>query len=313
MVPATPSRRQLVAGAAAALVLARAQTMPPAAPVPIQGAADAADRLTVAATIAGRGPYHFIVDTGADHTVLADDIARDLGLIGADDVIVQDIVASVAARTVRLTDLAFGPVALASLTVPVLPRAWLGADGFLGIDAVNGHKVVFDFQSHALTIGKPASAWFPDHLHADEALVPVHGEMGRLTAVDCGVDGVKAQAFIDSGADISIGNSRLFAALQARDGRRYVSDDPIVLTGVTGATATGRLAAVDKVRLGRLDFTNGALVISDLPIFRLWGLAEKPALFIGMNFLKQTSAVTIDYGRKELRFRVAALRLASRV
>jgi hypothetical protein len=31
-----------------------------------------------------------------------------------------------------------------------------------------------------------------------------------------------------------------------------------------------------------------------------------------MNFLKQTSAVTIDYVRKELRFKLADIRLASR-
>jgi hypothetical protein len=35
-------------------------------------------------------------------------------------------------------------------------------------------------------------------------------------------------------------------------------------------------------------------------------------MFIGMNFLKQTSQVTIDYGRKLLRFRVADLMVASR-
>jgi hypothetical protein len=41
-------------------------------------------------------------------------------------------------------------------------------------------------------------------------------------------------------------------------------------------------------------------------------LSDKPALFIGMNFLRQTSALTIDFGRRELRFKTADVKLASR-
>ena len=54
------------------------------------------------------------------------------------------------------------------------------------------------------------------------------------------------------------------------------------------------------------------LGISDLPVFEIWDLEQKPALFIGMNFLRQTAAFTIDYGRKELRFKLAQIRMASR-
>jgi hypothetical protein len=52
------------------------------------------------------------------------------------------------------------------------------------------------------------------------------------------------------------------------------------------------------------------IVIADLQIFRLWGLSDTPALLIGMNFLRQFSQVSIDYGRKELRFEMARLVVA---
>jgi len=170
--------------------------------------------------------------------------------------------------------------------------------------------VVFDFRNHALSITHAESGLFPSRVHPDEALVHASGSYGRLTAVDCHIDGVHASAFIDSGADCSIGNTRLFEALKDHDGRDYASKDVVWLTGVTGATAPGRLTTVQKLKLGRLNFTDSALVISDLPIFKVWELAERPAVFIGMNYLRQTSAVTIDYGRKELRFRIADLRVA---
>lgn len=308
------SRRRLLGSGAAALTLAPHAAYADVAPVPerIQGAADAVDRLTIAATIDGRGPFQFLVDTGADHTVIADNVAQALGFARGDDVIVQGITSAIPAQTVRLRNLSFGPVRIDSLTTPVLPRANLQIDGYLGLDVIDRRKVVFDFQNHALSIARAESALFPSRLHSGEALVPASGTGGRLTAVDCHVDGIHAYAFIDSGADCSIGNSKLFEALQDRDGRGYASQAVVWLTGVTGATAPGRLVAVQKLNLGRLNFNDSALIISDLPIFDVWGLADRPAVFIGMNFLKQTSQVTIDYGRKELRFRIADLMMASR-
>jgi predicted aspartyl protease len=307
------SRRIVLGSAAAALALGRARAAPPAPePENIQGGADSANRLTVETRINGMGPYHFVVDTGADHTVMAADIAASLGLAIGEPVIVQGITSAVPAATAQLRELSFGQLSLEDVEVPILPRQGLGGDGYLGLDAINHRRVAFDFRNHVLSIGRSPSDWFAEPVHPDETLLRVDGVAGRLTSVDCYVDGVHAHAFIDSGADVSIGNSRLFAELAEQTGRTYLSGDPIVLTGVTGATALGRLAAVSRVRLGALNFEDAVLVIADLPVFDSWNLAERPALFIGMNFLERTSAVTIDYSRRELRFKVAEQRVASR-
>jgi hypothetical protein len=310
------SRRGLLSAAGAALTLgplAAYADAPPPPPEKIQGSTDDVDRLTVSATIDGKGPFQFLVDTGADHTVIADNVAQVLGFPRGADVIVQGITSAIPAQTVRLRNLAIGSLQIDSLLTPVLPRANLEIDGYLGLDVINRRKVVFDFQNHALTIARAESSLIPSRVRSDETLVQAWGSGGRLTAVDCHVDGVHAYAFIDSGADCSIGNSKLFETLQANDGRDFVSKEVVWLQGVTGATAPGRLTMVQKLRLGRLNFTDSALIISDLPIFDVWDLADRPAVFIGMNYLKQTSAVTIDYGRKELRFRVADLTVARNV
>jgi hypothetical protein len=49
------------------------------------------------------------------------------------------------------------------------------------------------------------------------------------------------------------------------------------------------------------------VVVADFRIFDVWGLRQQPALLIGMNLLRQFSKVSIDYGRKELRFDLARL------
>jgi hypothetical protein len=225
--------------------------------------------------------------------------------------IVQGIARAVPAQSVQLDNLRMDSVTIDSLPMPVLPRSWLGADGYFGLDVIDRQAVTFDFQNHSLSI-RPSdqlSHWLPME---DQALVRANGSNGRLTAVNCSVDGVKAYAFIDSGAEISIGNSRLFAALTQANGTQYMNDEVVQLLGVTGGAAAGRLAAIKAVKLGSIRFANSVLVISDLPVFEIWELDQKPALFIGMNFLRQTSAFTIDYGRKELRFKLAQQRMASR-
>jgi predicted aspartyl protease len=322
------SRRGLIGPGTAALALApsfaRAATtptttgtrLPPSSSPPtqtenIQGSPDAQNRLTVDVQLNGKGPFRFIVDTGADRSVIADDVAQALGLKYSDDVIVQGIARALPAQSVQLDSLHIGRVTIDSLPMPVLPRAWLGADGYLGLDVIDRQSVTFDFVNHRLSID-PSDQETRVLQTADGALVRTNGSDGRLTAVNCSVDGAKSYAFVDSGAEISIGNSKLFEVLQRDHGGKYLNDEVVQLLGVTGGAAQGRMTFVERIKLGSVSFMNSVLVISDLQVFDIWGLADKPAMFLGMNFLRQTSAVTIDYGRKEYRFKLAQIMIASR-
>ncbi|MGZ5934766.1 MAG: aspartyl protease family protein [Rhizomicrobium sp.] len=313
------SRRRLLGHGVAALAFApsfaRAAPVPvaPETPPPngetIQGSADAQRRLTLDVQIDGKGPFRFMVDTGADQSVVSTEVALALGLINGDNVMVQDIARAVPAPTTVLENVSIGSIRIDSLTVPILPRQWLGADGYLGLDAVDGKKVTFDFSHDKLKVDE--SDAFSSWVHTNETVVRANGSNGRLTAVSCFVDGVRAYAFIDSGAQMSIGNTRLFAELQDR-GAKYIGDFVVPVIGVTGGESPGRITAVNDIRLGSLNFLRSTLVIADLQVFDVWGLSDKPALFIGMNFLRQTSALTIDFGRRELRFKTADVKLASR-
>jgi predicted aspartyl protease len=244
--------------------------------------------------------------------VIADSVAASLGLMNGEDVIVQGIARSLPARTVALKELSFGSVAVKDIEAPVLPRAWLGADGYLGLDVIDGRGVTFDFHNHSMKVWNSHPDFQLGWQHENEALVRLRGSDGKLVASDCRVDGVSAHAFVDSGAQISIGNSHLFRELR-RGGANYASDLIVPLIGVTGGSAPGRLTDVSRIKVGNMNFADSKIVIADLPVFDVWGLSDQPALFIGMNFLQQTSSFTIDYGRKELRFKLAQIQLASRV
>jgi hypothetical protein len=314
------SRRRLLGASAAALALAPSVlhagesvgTLVDSAQQPetIHGNAERDHRMTVSALINGKGPFRFLVDTGADRSVIAADVAAKLGLVSGANVVVQGISRSVPATTARLKSLEVGPIELKDVAIPVLSREWLGADGYLGLDVLNQRKVTFDFRHQMLTINRSQLTSRP--VSSPDLVVHVSGSRGRLTAFDARVDDVPAAAFVDSGAETTIGNSRLFAELQ-KNGARYLDNRIVPVTDVTGGSVPGRITSFSTIKMGAISFLRANLLICDLEVFDVWGLADRPALFIGMNFLGQTSAFSIDFGRKELHFRLADVQMARRI
>jgi predicted aspartyl protease len=267
---------------------------------------DTQKHLTVSVRINGNGPYRFVVDTGADRSVLATDVAAELGLVFSENVMLVGAVRAVKAQTVTIRELSLGMVRYQSLVVPTLPRFTLGADGYLGLDTLDGHRVTFDFKNHTLQVGAPHSRLSALLVRDNEARIRTVGSSGHLRALNCVVDGVRAAAFIDSGADLSAGNQALFDALASRN-PAYGDIGRISLFDVTGGEISGSITLVKKIQITELEFTDCPLVIADFKVFDVWGLNQRPALLIGMNFLRRFSKVSIDYGLKELRFDRASL------
>jgi len=263
--------------------------------------------------IDGHGPFRFVVDTGADRTVISDDVARRMGLPGSEQVLVEGIVRTIPAGTVLVRELAFGPVVRHDMEVPVLPRALLAADGYLGLDAVDGYRVTFDFESHLLRVDRSeATAQEAAVVMTSGVRLPASGEFGHLKTIRCSVDGIRATAFIDSGAQVTIGNPELARALLSQDAALHRTEGTIPLTGVTGGFVQGQVTSIQAVQLRELTFSIPQIVIANLQIFDIWGLRDTPALLIGMNYLNRFARVTIDYGTKQFRFDLAALTIARR-
>jgi predicted aspartyl protease len=303
-----------------ASIVAKAQTASPLGSVgsaitaaPDQGTArinaatDAASHLMVDVHINGNGPYHFVVDTGADRTILAGEVAVELGLSRGEQVMLKGVVRAVLTETVSIRTMTFGSITKRRLMVPTLSRSLLDADGYLGLDFLDGHRVTFDFQNHLLQVSEPRARFSANWVRENEARIRASGSSGHLQALDCMVDGVPATAFIDSGAEVSAANEPLLAAL-ARSKPSFGEMGSIRLIDITGGEILGKVAMVNKIRLAALTFTNCPLVIADFLVFDVWGLRQRPALLIGMNLLRQFGRVSIDYGLQELRFDLAAYR-----
>lgn len=294
----TPARSRLPASAS--------DSTPAAGGAPLLATDDASGRLTTAVMINGRGPYHFMVDTGAERTVIAEDIATLLALPRGNMVLVQGIIRGEPASLVEIRELRMGSLVSSRLQVPTLPRAMLSVDGYLGLDVLDHRQVVFDFIAGTLTVTKPRGFFSWLFTHNDQLRVRTLGDSGRLRSTDCLIDRVHAAAFFDTGAEVSIINGPLYAALRRRQEaaptKQAVTEE---LTGVTGGSVEGVTTVLDMVSLGDLILTFTTVVVADLPTFALWGLNRQPALLVGMDCLRRCSRFAIDYRRKEVHVDVA--------
>jgi hypothetical protein len=178
-------------------------------------------------------------------------------------------------------------------------------DGYLGLDVLDERRVIFDFRARTLTVTESRGFFSSLWSHGNEAVVRTLGSSGRLRATNCLVNGVRAAAFVDTGAEVSVSNPALYAALRRHAPDRQVLHGPVALYGVTGGRVLGLDTNVDEIRLDRLALTYTELVVAGLEVFDLWGLTAEPALLIGMDCLRRFTRVSIDYGRKQLRFDLA--------
>jgi hypothetical protein len=194
-----------------------------------------------------------------------------------------------------------GAVSRSNLEVPTLPRLLLEADGYLGLDVLDGCRVMFDFKKQTLQVGSPQSKLRSLLSWPGALRVRSTGRSGHLRVIRCIVDDVPATAFIDTGAEISAGNRPLFEALLTSH-PDFLQAGVVPLTDVTGAAITGHVVTTGLIRVNALRFSAGSLVIADLPVFDVWGLNKAPALLIGMNYLRQFARVSVDYPLNEIQF-----------
>jgi hypothetical protein len=276
----------------------------------VRSGTDFGNRLTTVVYINRRGPYRFLIDTGAERTLIAEEIATQLALPRGRQVMVEGIIRGRPAALARIASLRMGTLVSDSLEAPALPRAMMGADGYLGLDVLDNHRIVMDFRGRTLTVEQPEGFFAALWERADEAIVHTLGSSGRLRATDCLVNGIRAAAFIDTGAEVSVANPALYTALLRDAPNRQVATGPVLLYGVTGGILAGIGTNIDDITLDALHLTYTPLVVAPLEVFDVWGLRRQPALLFGMDCLRRFARVSIDYGRRELRFEVASSQIA---
>jgi hypothetical protein len=250
------------------------------------------DRMTVPVSIGPHGPFPFIVDTGAERSIVSRELAGYLKLAPGAPARLFDFTGPADVTTVKVPSLSVGALGTPSIEAPQLLMANIGAPGVLGIDALQGQKVVLDFNRRRMML-KPARR----HASGDMVL-PALSRTGQLIVTRAWYGDTPIAVVIDTGSWLSVGNSAMLRLLE----RPPKSYGRVVMTSVTGRSFSADFVSIAKVRIGSVRFDNFGMVFADVPPFERFGLGDRPALILGMSSLKLFRRVELDFLNREVAF-----------
>lgn len=253
-------------------------------------------RITIPIQIDGKGPWNFVVDTGAQRTVIARDLAERLALPVRDRVTVISMTGRTEVNTVAVPRLGFGQTVVDDIEAPVLEGENIGAPGLLGLDGLHGKRLLLNFRTGRMEISSSKPNW----RDPNTIIVEARRRKGQLILLDSEVNGAKVNIILDTGTSISVGNMALMNKLTRR--RQAPALNLVSLTSVTGETLAGQLALIDRVRMGRVMLKDIPVMFADAQPFAELDLQDKPALLLGINALKVFDRVAIDFGRGKVDF-----------
>ncbi len=270
-------------------------------PFTLPASTDGSQRLTVPVTVNGRGPFPFIVDTGADHSILSAELSAALKLEPGRDVRVHSIAGVSRAATAKVARLEVGSHVLTDVSLPLLSRYGLGAPGLLGLDAVADQRITLDFKLQQMSVSRSRGVPFdPDAVIVRAAV----RRSGQLLLVDSSVHDEPVFVILDTGAEVTIGNSALRALETRRRIRRRFEPklETVRVISVTGDTQDGLVDRIGEITLEGVKLMGAPVAWSDLHVFGRFGVADQPAVLLGMDVLRAFQRVEIDFGRREIGF-----------
>lgn len=262
---------------------------------------DKALRLTAPVTLNGKGGFEFLVDTGANRSAISAATADRLGLRRGKPMRIHTMLGPAETPSALVDELVVGDRVLKRINVPVLPNGGVAVDGMLGIDWLKGQRLILDMEGDKLEIRKTRSA-----MQAGATIVPARLKHGQLTIIDADVNGRgRLNCMIDSGSEVSVGNSHLRTLASSRSDKFEKSITTIMVIDAVNRRFPAQLGYLPFVRIGGVQFGNLPVVFAESPLLALWGIEKEPSLMMGMDVLKEFSKIEMDFGSSRVGFSLA--------
>jgi len=260
-----------------------------------------ADGRPVAMTwINDQGPFAFAIDTAAGASVISPELIAQLQLSpdpthkaqlhGVSGMTIVDLypIRSIDVGGVRAENLL--------LLAPPAHNATGGAhhSGLIGADVFAGKRVEFDIARQTVSI--TASN---DGARADMTSLPADILGGVMTVVSLDVGGVETRAIIDTGARKSLGNLALMSALEIAPDAAPAAP---LSSGITGHGLEIAAERATTIGFSQARTETVTVEFSGAHVFGQLGLADTPAIILGMDVLTHFDAFAIDHERQEFQF-----------
>jgi hypothetical protein len=230
--------------------------------------------------------------------------AEALQLVPAegDVVSVHGVTGNATLPVVEVASLQVGELRFERQRLPVLPSAvFAGTDGILGVDSLQDARIEVDFGRDRVTIrrssGRRAQQGF--------LVVPAWLQRGGLLLVEGQVGRVPVKAILDTGAERTLGNEALRAAL-GQKALRPLEAVPTTVVGATPQLAQALSFEAPSIDIGGARLNNLTVSFGDLHVFGVWSMLDEPALLIGMDLLGTLEKFVVDYSRREFHLKPVA-------
>lgn len=241
----------------------------------------------VQAKVNGKGPFSFILDTGAAGTVLDEEFAKSLGIaLGAEQPIGDPSAAKgIAAHEVEIESIEVGDAKFRGISGVAMDRKRFDPGqelkGILGLPVFAENLFTLDYPKKEIVLAK-------GELGADGTGVLPYDAEGQLPRVEIAVDGKKILAHVDSGSPGGWGFPKSFL-----EGAKWKEEPKVVGRGRTVNNEievwSGTLAGT--LRLGPIEIPEPVVTFND----------QFPFANVGYRALKEY-AITFDQKNHRMRF-----------
>lgn len=262
---------------------------------------DATQRMAVKVMVGGKGPFSFLVDTGAERTVIARELAERLGLVEGAKLRLATIGGSAMVPSFRIAALQMSDLHLTSVEAPAFFGRHIGAAGLIGVDMLEERRVLIDFRKESMSILETRKRARPIIRDDDAIIVTARNMAGRLILSDARLNGKRVDVIVDTGAQTSVGNLAL-QELVAKSRQNRLPFTPTLLGAVTGEAVPATRTAIKRIVINGMDVNDLPVSFADSQAFRALDLVERPALLLGMDSLSLFDRIEIDFPNKRVVF-----------
>jgi predicted aspartyl protease len=260
--------------------------------------------VTVPAWVNGKGPYPFILDTGAEGSDVYAWLANQLHLPSAGSESLNGMTGSTQVARYRVESLTMDGHTLHDVALDELPnRKDNGVQaGVLGLDFMSDAVAVFDFACHRMEVHPRTGDLMEVVAKAGAAIHAEHAGQTDLLQIPVRINGAWGVAVLDTGNRVSKINS-IFAHLARVDPSAASFHDEAPIEGANLKAMIPRAGPIGRVEFGSIQLDDVHAQVIDLPVMADMD-AGKPVLWLGSDLL-QTVHFVYDHAGQQVWFRAS--------
>ncbi len=267
--------------------------------------------ITVSVMVNGKGPYDFVLDSGATITATFQNLADQHVFTPADrePIRILGLAGSETLPAIYIGNLTIGGQRMDNHVGVVLPD-WRETrqtpGGVLGLDFLTQYTVLFDADKQTIRlydrrdrVSDLPRGWSKTRMRAHN-----FGEgAGTLYRITAGIHGRKIPCIIDLGASGTLINKRAFRRLLGGvviEGSRAAGfSTGSQLSDIFDSVQIAKRVRVGTIRIAKARWSKRILTVFDAPIFEELGLNKRAFCLIGADLMIEHSFI-FDFAREQL-------------